>query len=179
MKKCLTCKKIKQLSEFCNLKTSKDGKYWRCKDCANEKSRENRIKYPDSWEIRRRKNLIKYRIANNIPLDGTVKRNKKPEGTIDKRSGYRHLRGEKWLNHPCADKRGRIPEHRLVMYNHIGRPLTEKETVHHKNGIKDDNRIENLELWHSGHPYGQRVEDKIKWSIEFLNEYGYDVKKRV
>lgn len=59
-------------------------------------------------------------------------------------------------------------EHRLVMERHLGRRLSEKETVHHKNGQRDDNRIKNLELWDSSHPYGQRLDDKVLWAKDFV-----------
>lgn len=64
-----------------------------------------------------------------------------------------------------------VTQHRVVMESIVGRPLRAEESVHHRNGVRADNRPGNLELWSKSQPTGQRVTDKVAWAVELLELY--------
>lgn len=82
--------------------------------------------------------------------------------------GYRIVRAG---GHPNGDVQGAILEHRLVMSRALGRALLPTETVHHRNGVRHDNRLENLELRAGQHGMGQRVPDLVASAVQVLRQY--------
>lgn len=101
----------------------------------------------------------------------------------------RHIKrnGYVWISIPALANDGvnktEMLEHRYVMEQHLGRKLRPDETVHHKNGNRAHNTMDNLELFSSRHGPGQRVIDKIAFAIEMLQLYpefghtaGYELK---
>jgi hypothetical protein len=107
------------------------------------------------------------------PLEPRVKRGPrrtKPYTgrTIDARGYVRLYRPD----HPNRQASGWVFEHVFVMSDSLGRALLPDERVHHRNGVRDDNRPENLELWSTlPQPSGQRTRDLVDWAIEILQRY--------
>jgi hypothetical protein len=73
--------------------------------------------------------------------------------------------------HPRAGRGNYVFEHILVMERLLGRYLLPDEYVHHLNGVRDDNRPENLELWTRPQPTGIRARDAVAWACEILARY--------
>lgn len=158
MKQCTRCQEFKPRDFFWKQKFGEFGLRAECKSC-----------------LRFRKELKKMGLDSCIENKIKKKFKSRSKGS-KRRSGYVFVCMK---GHPNAkNKQGIIAQHRLLMSQHLGRPLLSGETVHHKNGIKDDNRLENLELWDRSHGPGERVEDRINWCIEYLSQYHYLISKK-
>ena len=77
--------------------------------------------------------------------------------------------------HLVPDGRTKELEHRLVMAEVLGRPLTADETVHHRDGDRLNNDAANLELWSTAQPKGQRLADKLAAARRLLGRYEPDL----
>lgn len=185
MKKCKNCEKEFEekvsFEKYCTLQC--------CKSFQHKKEMERRRSDPEYRRKRNQKEIARrhkkrqedieyrkehcedqkrrYRRNHGILSEKDLKKAPRGAGCLTQ-FGYRKIHKK---DHPNAWKNGDMFEHVFVMAEHIGRALIKGETVHHKNGIKNDNRIENLELWSNSHPYGQRIEDKVQWCKEFLALY--------
>lgn len=165
-KRCAACGDEKPVAEFYANRRNNDGLWGKCIACAKQKppckiagcgKRSASAGMCDQHYRRFKK--------HGDPLKTVL--GPKGAGTVNPR-GYRVLRRP---DHPSASPSGVLLEHRLVMSEHIGRALRHGEDVHHKNGNRLDNRIENLEIWSTSQPRGQRIEDKVAWAIEILMQY--------
>jgi hypothetical protein len=167
IKACSACGSELPISAFHRNKRAKDGLNNQCKPC----SRASRRKYRDGLGRcsvtdctgRAVGNLAESPLCNTHytwrrlgkDMEMPVRRRRaNGEGTLN-RQGYRVR---------MIDGRN-VREHRWVMEQTLGRRLWPDENVHHKNGVRDDNRPENLELWVTHQPQGRRVDDLLDFVV--------------
>lgn len=145
-------------------------------------------------KIKKRKTMLCYLCSAKLMIEGRSK-DSYPKGKgVHNWNGGRTKDGSGYIQiilypenpfYEMACKNGhRIREHRLVMAQYLGRCLGSDEFVHHKNGDKADNRIENLQLMHRSAHYStlhlkdlqeenNKLKEKIKELENKIKEWGY------
>lgn len=115
--------------------------------------------------------VTRLRVNGDVQADVPIR---EVEGIGYINGGYRFVPVPRGLRHLTGGETP-VPEHRLIMAVFLGRALETDEVVHHRNGARGDNRIENLELWSVAQPKGQRTEDKVEFAVEMLRRYRPDL----
>lgn len=171
-KKCNTCNEEKSLTKF---RKTNGNRSDRCMQCAKG-TRMSRANFGRTCLVKTCEREPTWKGYCNAhyqrvqkygdPFENTPILHKDGSGSIH--NGYRRLYRPE---HPNASKTGSIAEHTVIMTEYLGRALVKGENVHHINGDKLDNRLDNLEIWNTNQPPGQRAEDKVAYAIEILKLY--------
>jgi len=165
-KQCSRCKELRLLCSFNKESTSKDGYRSSCRTCdkISRSANKTACRIDGCNKISSTKGLCsahykRQRLGKDMTTPVAV--------VAPKGGGYTDTEGYRRI--------GKQKVHRMVMEQILGRKLLPHENVHHKNGDRQDNAPDNLELWVNHQPKGARVEDQVKHALKILQTYRPDL----
>lgn len=170
MKTCTKCGEIKPLTDYHNNPAAKDGKRPDCKACVRQRQQANYATKSDDFKSGQHRKVACPNCGKPMTKVSLLCASCAKPGWDPENPRWRvNVKGYVVATGPNGME---IAQHRWVMEQSLGRKLYSHENVHHLNGVRTDNRLENLELWSVSQPAGQRIEDKLAWANWFISQYG-------